>query len=60
MFRVSEIKDPELRSRTFLLDEGYPLVHTCDNGEFIFSYLSEVMVFSKGVMENVCELIKNS
>ena len=49
VFRVSEIKDPELRSLKFLLDEGYPLIHTCDDGDYVFSYLSEVKVFTESV-----------
>jgi hypothetical protein len=59
VFRVSEIKDPELRSRTPLLDDGYPLIHTCDYGEYVFSYLSEVKVLSETVMETVGEIFKN-
>ena len=59
VFRVSEIKDPELMSRTFLLDEGYPLIHACDDGEYVFSYLSEVKVLSETVTETVGEIFKN-
>jgi hypothetical protein len=59
VFRVSEIKDPELRSRTPLLDDGYPLIHTCDDGEHVFSYLSEVKLLSETVMESVSEIFKN-
>jgi hypothetical protein len=59
VFRVSEIKDPELRSRTPLLDEGYPLIHTCDDREYIFIYLSEVKGLSETVMESVSEIFKN-
>ena len=58
VFRVSEIKDPELRSRTFLLDEGYPLIHTCDDGDYVFIYLSEVKVFTESVEESTVELLK--
>lgn len=58
VFRVSEIKDPELQDRVYLLDEGYPLVNTCDNETYIFSYLSEVKVFSESVGESVKEKIK--
>ena len=59
VFRVSEIKDPELQDRIYLLDEGYPLVNTCDNETYIFSYLSEVKVFSESVGESVREQLKN-
>lgn len=53
VFRVSEIKDPELRQRTFLLDQGYPVVHSIDNKVFIFSYLSEVKEFTESVGNSV-------
>jgi hypothetical protein len=59
VFRVSEIKDPGLRKRTFLLDEGYPLVYTCDNKEYIYSYLSEVKVLTESVGNSVRDQLKN-
>jgi hypothetical protein len=59
LLRVSEIIDPELEDRIYLLDEGYPLVNTCDNETYIFSYLSEVKVFSESVGESVREQLKN-
>jgi len=42
VFRVSEIKDPGLKKRTYLLDQGHPVVKTCDNGVYVYYYLSEV------------------
>jgi hypothetical protein len=59
VFRLLEIKDPELQDRVSLLDEGYPLVNTCDNETYIFSYLSEVKVLTESVGESVKELLKN-
>jgi hypothetical protein len=58
VFRVSEIKDPELRSRTSFLDDGYPLIHTCDDGDYVFSYLSEVKLLTENVGELTVELLK--
>jgi hypothetical protein len=59
VFRVSEINDPELKDRMFLLDQGYPLVHTCNNGSYVYSYLSEVKEFSESVGDSVREQLKS-
>ena len=59
VFRVSKIKDPGLRERTYLLDQGYPLVYTCDNSEYVYSYLSEVKEFSESVEDSVREQLKS-
>ena len=58
VFRVSEINDPELKERIYLLDQGYPLVNTCDNGSYVYSYLSEVKEFSESVGDSVREQLK--
>jgi hypothetical protein len=59
VFRVSEIKDPELKERMYLLDQGYPLVNTCDKGSYVYSYLSEVKEFSESVGDSVREQLKS-
>ena len=59
VFRVSEINDPELKERMYLLDQGYPLVNTCDNFSYVYSYLSEVKEFSETVGDSVKEQLKN-
>lgn len=41
VFRVSEIMDPELLDRIFLIDDDHPLVYTFENDVYIISYLSE-------------------
>jgi len=60
VFRVSKIKDPGLRGRTYLLDQGYPLIHTCDNVDYIYSYLSEVKEFTESVGDSLREILKNN
>ncbi len=59
VFRVSEITDPELKERMFLLDQGYPLVNTRDNVSYVYTYLSEVKEFSESVGDSVREQLKN-
>lgn len=59
VFRVSKIKEPGLRERTYLLDQGYPLVYTCDNCEHVYTYLSEVKEFSETVGDSVRSQLKN-
>ena len=59
VFRVSEINDPELKERMFLLDQGYPLVNTRDNVSYVFTYLSEVKEFSESVGDSVREQLKS-
>lgn len=59
VFRVSKIKDLGLKERTYLLDEGYPLVNTTDDGAYVYSYLSEVKVFSESVGDSVREQLKS-
>jgi len=59
VFRVSEIKDPGLKERTYLLDQGYPLVNTWENGATVYSYLSEVKEFSESVGDSVREQLKS-
>ena len=41
VFRISEIMDPELRARIYLIDDDHPLVYTYDTDVYILSYLSE-------------------
>jgi hypothetical protein len=60
VFRVSEIKDPGLRERTHLLDQGTLLVNTCNNGASIYSYLSEAKVLTESVGVLVREQLKNN
>jgi hypothetical protein len=59
VFRISEIKDPELRTRTYLLDQGYPLLKTVDDGVYIFNYLSEIKLLTESIGESVREQLKN-
>jgi hypothetical protein len=59
VFRVSKIKDPGLRERTHFMDEGYPLVNTCDNGAYVYFYLSEVKEFTESVGGSVRKQLKN-
>ncbi len=59
VFRVSEINDPELKERMFLLDQGYPLVNTRDNVSYVYTYLSEVKEFSESVGDSVREQLKS-
>ncbi len=59
VFRVSEIKDPELKERMFLLAQGYPLVNTRDNVSYVYTYLSEVKEFSESVGDSVREQLKS-
>ncbi len=59
VFRVSEIKDPELKERMFLLDQGYPLVNTRENVSYVYTYLSEVKEFSESVGDSVRDQLKN-
>jgi len=60
VFRVSKINDPGLRERTHLLDQGYPLVNTCDNGAYVYSYLSEAKILTESVGDLVKEQLKNN
>jgi hypothetical protein len=59
VFRISEIKDPELKTRTYLLDQGYPVLKTVDDGVYIFNYLSEIKLLTENVGVSVRELLKN-
>lgn len=59
VFRVSEIKDSGLMKRTHLLDQGYPLVNTLEDGAAVYSYLSEVKEFSESVGDSVRDQLKN-
>jgi hypothetical protein len=58
VFRVSEIKDPGLRERTHHLDQGTPLVNTCDNGAFVYCYLSDAKLLTENVGDLVREQLK--
>ena len=40
VFRISEIIEPELRDRIFLIDDDHPLVYTHNKDVHILSYLS--------------------
>ncbi len=60
VFKVSEIQNPGLKERTYLLDQGYPVVYNCDKGEYVYSYLSEVKEFTESVGESVREQLKDS
>jgi hypothetical protein len=59
VFMVSDIKDPELRTKTYLLDQGYPVLKTCDDGVYIFNFLSEIKLLTENVGVSVRELLKN-
>ena len=41
VFRISEIMDPELLDRIYLIDDDHPLVYTYDTDVYILAYLSQ-------------------
>lgn len=53
VFRVSEIIDPELRERIYLIDDDHPLVYTLENDVYILSYLSDAKALAKNVGESL-------
>ena len=58
--RVSKIKETGLKKRIYLLDQGNPVVYSCNDYKIIYSYLSEVKVFYENVCEQVKEQLTNS
>ena len=44
VFRISEIMDPELLNKIYLIDDDHPLVYTFDTDVYILGCLSEAKV----------------
>jgi hypothetical protein len=58
VFRLSEIKDPELRKRTYLLDQGHLVWCYSGNSLSIYFYLSETKRLIDDIGIQVREMIK--